>query len=49
MRPTSCRRTWRFAWRASVDDNLFRVRWVIADGYYLYRHKIEIKAESPDL
>ena len=26
-----------------------RVRWVIADGYYLYRHRIDIKAESPDL
>ncbi len=25
------------------------VRWVIADGYYLYRQKIEVKAESPDL
>jgi len=34
---------------ASVDGNVVRVRWVIADGYYLYRHKIEIKAESPDL
>ncbi len=34
---------------ALVDGNVMRVRWVIADGYYLYRHKIEIKAESPDL
>jgi thioredoxin:protein disulfide reductase len=34
---------------AAVDGNAVRVRWVIADGYYLYRHKIEIKAESPDL
>jgi thioredoxin:protein disulfide reductase len=34
---------------AGVEDNVFRVRWVIADGYYLYKHKIEIKAESPDL
>jgi thioredoxin:protein disulfide reductase len=34
---------------ASVDGNLVRVRWVIADGYYLYRRRIEIKAESPDL
>jgi thiol:disulfide interchange protein DsbD len=32
-----------------VDGNVLRVRWVIADGYYLYRHKMEIKAESPDL
>lgn len=34
---------------AGVDDKQMRVRWIIADGYYLYRHKIEIKAESPDL
>ena len=39
------------AFRASagVDGNVVRVRWVIADGYYLYRRKIEIKAESPGL
>jgi thiol:disulfide interchange protein DsbD len=34
---------------ARVDGNVLKVRWVIADGYYLYRQKIEIKAESPDL
>jgi thiol:disulfide interchange protein len=34
---------------ARVDGNVVRVRWVIADGYYLYRQKIEVKAESPDL
>jgi len=34
---------------AWVDGNAVRVRWVIADGYYLYRRRIEIKAESPDL
>jgi thiol:disulfide interchange protein DsbD len=34
---------------AAVDGTVMRVRWVIADGYYLYRHKIEIQAESPDL
>src|ERR1700692_1956040 len=34
---------------AAVDGNLVRVRWVIADGYYLYRQKINIQAESPDL
>src|SRR5271166_5195374 len=34
---------------ARIDGNVVRVRWVIADGYYIYRHKIEIKAESPDL
>jgi thiol:disulfide interchange protein len=32
-----------------VDGNVLRIRWVIADGYYLYRHKMEVKAESPDL
>src|SRR5271170_800179 len=32
-----------------VDGSVLRVRWVIADGYYLYRRRIEIKAESPDL
>jgi thioredoxin:protein disulfide reductase len=34
---------------ASIDGNTVQVRWVIADGYYLYRSKIEVKAESPDL
>ena len=34
---------------ARVDGDLVRVRWIIADGYYLYRHKIEVAAESPDL
>jgi thioredoxin:protein disulfide reductase len=34
---------------SGVDGNLIRVRWVIADGYYLYRQRMEIKAESPDL
>lgn len=34
---------------ANVDDNVIRVRWVIADGYYLYRSRMLIKAESPDL
>ena len=32
-----------------VDGNVLLVRWIIADGYYLYRRKIDIKAESPDL
>jgi thiol:disulfide interchange protein DsbD len=32
-----------------VDGTVLRVRWVIADGYYLYRSKMEIKAESADL
>ena len=34
---------------AHVDGNVLKVRWVIADGYYLYKQKIEVKAESPDL
>lgn len=34
---------------ARVDGTVLRVRWIIADGYYLYRHRIDIKAESPDL
>jgi thioredoxin:protein disulfide reductase len=34
---------------AQIDGDVVRVRWVIADGYYLYRRKIEIAAESPDL
>src|SRR5271168_4287185 len=34
---------------ARLDDTALKVRWVIADGYYLYRQKIEVKAESPDL
>ncbi len=38
-----------FRVNARAEGNLVRVRWVIADGYYLYRSRIEIKAESPDL
>jgi thioredoxin:protein disulfide reductase len=34
---------------ARIDGQLVRVRWVIADGYYLYRSKITVAAESPDL
>ena len=34
---------------AHVEGNVLKVRWVIADGYYLYKQKIEVKAESPDL
>jgi thiol:disulfide interchange protein DsbD len=39
------------AFRVSARDegNALRVRWVIADGYYLYKQKIEVRAESPDL
>jgi thioredoxin:protein disulfide reductase len=38
-----------FRLAARVDGDRLLVRWVIADGYYLYRQKIEVKAESPDL
>ena len=34
---------------AQTDGNAVRVRWVIADGYYLYRTKITVAPESPDL
>jgi thiol:disulfide interchange protein DsbD len=34
---------------ARAEGNIVRVRWVIADKYYLYRQRIDIKAESPDL
>lgn len=34
---------------ASVDGETLRLRWVIADGYYLYRQKMSVAAESPDL
>src|SRR5271168_3817259 len=34
---------------AQTEGNAVRVRWVIADGYYLYRSKITVAPESPDL
>ncbi len=34
---------------ARFDQGLLRVRWIIADGYYLYRDKITVAPESPDL
>jgi thiol:disulfide interchange protein DsbD len=34
---------------AHIDGKVLKVRWVIADGYYLYRSKMEVRAESPDL
>jgi thioredoxin:protein disulfide reductase len=34
---------------AANEGTTVRVRWVIADGYYLYRQRMDIKAESPDL
>lgn len=32
-----------------ISGNSVVVRWVIADGYYLYRSKMAFAAESPDL
>lgn len=34
---------------STVDGELIHVRWVIADGYYLYRGRMEVQAESPGL
>jgi thioredoxin:protein disulfide reductase len=34
---------------ARIDGSALKVRWVIADGYYLYRQKISVTAESPGL
>jgi thiol:disulfide interchange protein DsbD len=34
---------------AHIDGSVIKVRWVIADGYYLYRSKMDVRAESPDL
>ncbi|HEX3848206.1 MAG TPA: protein-disulfide reductase DsbD domain-containing protein [Steroidobacteraceae bacterium] len=34
---------------SSVDGAVVHVRWAIADGYYLYRSRIDIQPESPDL
>jgi len=34
---------------SSVEGSEVKVRWVIAPGYYLYRHKMSAAAESPDL
>jgi thiol:disulfide interchange protein DsbD len=33
----------------NLDGNEVKVRWVIADGYYLYRRQMQIVAESPGL
>jgi thiol:disulfide interchange protein DsbD len=34
---------------ARFDGEELRVRWIVADGYYLYRSKMAVVAESPDL
>jgi thiol:disulfide interchange protein DsbD len=38
-----------FRMAARIDGNQVKVRWVIADGYYLYKQKIEVRPASPDL
>lgn len=38
-----------FRTAASIEGTDVKIRWVIADGYYLYKQKMEITAESPDL
>ncbi len=38
-----------FRMAARIDGTQVKVRWVIADGYYLYKQKIEVKPASPDL
>ena len=35
-----------FAFDARLDGNQVRVRWTIADGYYLYRDKIQIEFDG---
>jgi thiol:disulfide interchange protein DsbD len=34
---------------STVEAKALHIRYVIADGYYLYRQKMEVAAESPDL
>jgi thiol:disulfide interchange protein len=34
---------------AHIDGRVVKIRWLIADGYYLYRSKMQVRAESPDL
>jgi len=34
---------------AHVDGGVIRIRWLIAGGYYLYRQRMDVRAESPDL
>lgn len=38
-----------FRMSARLDGNQVKLRWVIADGYYLYKQKIEVAPASPDL
>jgi thiol:disulfide interchange protein DsbD len=38
-----------FRVRATIEGQNVHVHWTIADGYYLYRDKMQLRAESPDL
>jgi thiol:disulfide interchange protein DsbD len=38
-----------FRVKATVDGSHLLIRYAIANGYYLYRQKMEVAAESPDL
>jgi thioredoxin:protein disulfide reductase len=32
-----------------LEAGVLQLRWVIADGYFIYRNKIQVRAASPDL
>jgi thioredoxin:protein disulfide reductase len=34
---------------SQLEGDVLQLRWVIADGYFLYRNKIQVRAASPDL
>src|ERR1700690_1910304 len=34
---------------SQLEGDVLQLRWVIADGYFLYRSKIQVRAASPDL
>jgi len=38
-----------FRVRATIEGSTLHLHWTIADGYYLYRAKMQLRAESPDL
>jgi len=38
-----------FRVHATIEGTNVHVHWTIADGYYLYRDKMQLRAESPDL
>lgn len=38
-----------FRVRATIEGQHVHVHWTIAAGYYLYRDKMQLRAESPDL